>query len=92
MRVLYDAAVDALYLPFRRGARVDHSVVVDEKRILDFDDRGNAVGVEVLGASHGVRLSDLVDEYGLQSWAPDFPAIESFNFTREEGAEAETSQ
>lgn len=87
MRVLYDAAVDALYLPFRRGARVDHSIVLDDKRILDFDERGNAVGVEILGASHGVRLSDLVEEYGLQDWAPDFPAIESFQFAREDGAE-----
>ncbi|HEX2054368.1 MAG TPA: DUF2283 domain-containing protein [Actinomycetota bacterium] len=87
MRVLYDAAVDALYLPFRRGARVDHSVIVDEKRIIDMDERGNPVGVEILGASHGVRLNDLVEEYGLQSWAPDFPAIENFSFTREEGAE-----
>jgi uncharacterized protein YuzE len=87
VRVLYDAAVDALYLPFRRGARVGQSKVLDERRIIDMDDRGNPVGIEILGASHGVQLSDLVEEYGLQSWAPDFPAIEAFNFTREEGAE-----
>ncbi|HEX2178415.1 MAG TPA: DUF2283 domain-containing protein [Actinomycetota bacterium] len=92
MRVLYDAAVDALYLPFRRGARVAKSIVLDEKRILDMDDRGNPVGVEILGASHGVRLGDLTEEYGLQDWAPDFPAIEAFNFVREEGAEAEVQQ
>lgn len=92
MRVLYDAAVDALYLPFRRGARVSKSVVVDDKRIMDLDDRGNPVGIEILGASHGVRLGDLTEEYGLQDWAPDFPAIEAFNFTREEGAEAEIPQ
>ena len=88
MRVLYDAAVDALYLPFRRGARVSRSIVVDVKRIVDLDDRGNPVGIEILGASHGVQLSDLVEEYGLQEWAPDIPAIESFSFTREPGAEA----
>lgn len=87
MRVLYDAAVDALYLPFRRGARVDTSLIVDGKRIIDLDERGNPVGVEIMGASHGVQLSDLVEEYGLQDWAPDFPAIESFSFQREEGAE-----
>lgn len=87
MRVLYDAAVDALYLPFHRGARVGRSIVIDAKRIVDLDERGNPVGVEIMGASHGVQLSDLVEEYGLQDWAPDFPAIESFNFTREEGAE-----
>jgi uncharacterized protein YuzE len=92
MRVLYDAAVDALYLPFRRGARVAKSIVLDTKRILDMDDRGNPVGVEILGASHGVRLGDLTEEYGLQDWAPDFPAIEAFNFVREEGAEAEVQQ
>jgi uncharacterized protein YuzE len=87
MRVLYDAAVDALYLPFRRGARVDHSVVVDIKRIMDLDERGNPVGIEIMGASHGVQLSDLVEEYKLQDWAPDFPAIEAFRFTIEDGAE-----
>lgn len=87
MRVLYDGAVDALYLPFRRGARVDHSVVIDIKRILDLDERGNPVGIEIMGASHGVQLSDLVEEYKLHDWAPDFPAIEAFNFTIEQGAE-----
>ncbi len=87
MRVLYDGAVDALYLPFRRGARVDSSVIVDDKRIVDLDERGNPVGIEVMGASHGVQLGDLVEEYKLQGWAPDFPAIEAFSFTREEGAE-----
>lgn len=87
MRVLYDGAVDALYLPFRRGARVDHSVVIDIKRIMDLDERGNPVGIEIMGASHGVQLTDLVEEYQLESWAPDFPAIEAFSFTIEEGAE-----
>jgi hypothetical protein len=66
---------------------VDHSVVVDVKRIMDFDERGHPVGIEILGASHGVQLSDLVEEYKLQDWAPDFPAIEAFRFTIEEGAE-----
>jgi len=88
VRVLYDGAVDALYLPFRRGGRVDRSIVVDIKRIVDLDERGNPVGIEIMGASHGVQLSDLVEEYKLQGWAPDFPAIESFRFTAEEGAEA----
>ncbi len=87
MRVLYDAAVDALYLPLRRGGRVGQSIVIDVKRIVDLDDRGNPVGIEIMGASHGVQLSDLVEEYGLRDWAPDFPAIESFNFIREDGAE-----
>jgi uncharacterized protein YuzE len=87
MRVLYDGAVDALYLPFRRGARVDRSVVVDVKRIVDLDERGNPIGIEIMGASHGVQLTDLVEEYGLEGWAPDFPVIEAFSFTREEGAE-----
>lgn len=87
MRVLYDAAVDALYLPFRRGARVSESVVVDVKRTLDLDERGKPVGIEIMGASHGVQLSDLAEEYGLQDWAPDFPAIENFTFTAEDGAE-----
>lgn len=87
MRVLYDAAVDALYLPFRRGARVTHSVVVDAKRTIDMDERGKPVGVEIMGASHGVALGDLVQEYNLQDWAQDFPSIEGFEFRAEDGAE-----
>lgn len=66
---------------------MDRSVVVDVKRIVDLDERGTPVGIEIMGASHGVQLSDLVEEYGLEGWAPDFPAIEAFSFTREEGAE-----
>jgi uncharacterized protein YuzE len=65
MKVRYDTDVDALYVPLRPDVPVSRSVVVDANRVVDLDETGEAVGIEVLGASHGLRLTDLADRYGL---------------------------
>lgn len=77
MKVRYDTDVDALYVPLRPETPVARSVVVDANRVVDLDDTGEAVGIEVLGASHGVRLTDLTDRYGLGRFSEDLLLVQS---------------
>ena len=54
MKATYDAASDSLSIILRSGARVAES---DEGRpgvILDYDDEGNLVSLEILDASRRV--------------------------------------
>ncbi len=77
MKVEYDAAVDALYIHVQeRGVPVERSVVVDEGRVIDLDAAGNAVGIELLDVSEGVRLLDLVKRFGLLEVRGDLERLE----------------
>ena len=43
----YDSEIDALYANLGEGKYVDSDVIVDDI-ILDYDDKGNVLGVEIL--------------------------------------------
>ena len=77
MKVRYDNEVDALYVPVRQGTPVSRSIAVDVNRVVDLDASGQAVGIEVLGASHGLRLTDLADRYGLAEFAEALLLVET---------------
>jgi uncharacterized protein YuzE len=77
MKIRYDNEVDALYVPLRQDRPVARSVVVDVNRVVDLDASGEAVGIEVLGASHGLRLTDLTDRYGLGEFAEALLLVET---------------
>ena len=77
MKVRYDNDVDALYVPLRPETPVSRSVVVDANRVVDLDESGDAVGIEVLGASHGLRLTDLADRYGLGRYTEALLLVET---------------
>jgi hypothetical protein len=47
---------------------------------VDLDDRDRPVGIEILGASHGIRLLDLIDRFALESFRREFEAIEHYRF------------
>ncbi|HXK40320.1 MAG TPA: DUF2283 domain-containing protein, partial [Candidatus Paceibacterota bacterium] len=67
MKVLYDPEGDALYIPLGgRRTKVHRSICVDERRVVDIGAGGEALGIEILGASKGVRLADLVGRFDLQ--------------------------
>ncbi|MGW4065473.1 DUF2283 domain-containing protein [Amycolatopsis sp. NPDC004747] len=61
----YDAEVDALYIRLKEHIAAGESVRQvtvegvpgDSEVILDYDAGGILVGIEILGASHGVPLS-----------------------------------
>ena len=38
------------------------------------------MGIEVLGASHGVRLTDLVERFGLQEYRESLRKLEASRF------------
>jgi uncharacterized protein YuzE len=58
MRLHYDAEVDALYLKI-----VDEKIIESEEVqpgiVLDYDERGNVVGIEVLGMRKRIPDDDL---------------------------------
>ncbi len=81
MKVLYDREADALYVPLqKRGTAVHRSVFVDDATTVDLDIRGEPVGIEVLGASHGVRLLNLVERFDLKGYEDVFRGIENHRF------------
>ncbi len=45
--IQYDPNADAMYIPLRDG-EVDHTQPIDENTILDFDKKGNILGIEIL--------------------------------------------
>ena len=58
MKLHFDETADALYL------RLDDSTVVESEEVqpgivLDFDERGEVVGIEILRVKERVPLSDL---------------------------------
>lgn len=77
MRVLYDAEGDALYIPLRgRRSKVDRSVWVDDRRIVDLGPDDKPIGIEVLGASRRFALTDLGERFELGLAEEDLKAIE----------------
>ena len=80
MRFTYDDEADALYVMLREGVEAARSVVVDDDRVIDVDGEDRPIGIEVLGASHGVRLLELVEEFGLQAYVAHLEQIEKLRF------------
>ena len=61
MRITYDASADAVYL-YLSDSNASKSIKtrqIDEDINIDFDELNQMVGVEVLGASERLRLSEI---------------------------------
>jgi uncharacterized protein YuzE len=90
MRITYDDDADALYLYLGRSVSDDRpvarSVVVDDDRVVDLGEDGKPVGIEVLSASRGVHLSDLMAKFDLWSFEGHFRRIEAIHFSEPEFA------
>ncbi len=65
MRFTYDADADTLLVSLLPEAEIDRTVEVDENRHVDLDPSGAVVQIEVLWASAGVRLHDIIQRFGL---------------------------
>jgi hypothetical protein len=61
---------------------VARSIVVDDDRTVDMDDSDRVVGIEVLGASEGFILQDLVERFSLDAFAEHLKKLEQAKFQR----------
>ncbi len=79
MLVTYDSSADAAYLYLREAPVVSRSVFVDDDRVVDFDEDGEVVGIEILSASSGFEVADIIERFGLQARAPELlQAVKEF--------------
>lgn len=66
MLVTYDSSADAVYIYVQHGAQVARSVLIDDSRVVDLDDDGRVVGIEVLSPSPAFKLEDIIDRFHLE--------------------------
>ena len=60
MKIEYSKEADALYVYFKE-AYVTKSKEVEDGVIIDFDENGQLIGIEVLDVSNRFSLSDIVN-------------------------------
>jgi len=63
MKINYDEKADAVYIELRKG-KFAKNQKIDEATIIDLDNRGNVLGIEVLDASKNIpkRFLSKVEE------------------------------
>ena len=59
MRITYDASADAAYIYLVNGAECVETRQIDDDINIDFNHQDQIVGIEVLGASKRLRLSEI---------------------------------
>jgi len=64
--ISYSQESNAVYITLS-GEEVKRTRVIDDDRIVDYDAEGEVVGVELLGASFGIDLTDLPERDRLES-------------------------
>jgi uncharacterized protein YuzE len=83
VKYTYDDEADALYVHLQDEAEdlpVARSLIVDEGRVLDVAADGEFIGIEVLGASFGVHVSDLAERFGLMTFIDHLKRLEEVRF------------
>jgi uncharacterized protein YuzE len=58
MEITYDKEADALYIGFRKGD-FSSNKKMDDLTILDLDDKGQVLGIEILDASKRIPIDSL---------------------------------
>lgn len=59
MRMHYSQDADAIYIRLKED-RVHNTDEVTEDIIMDYDDKGNVIGIEILSASEKVDVHELL--------------------------------
>jgi uncharacterized protein YuzE len=62
MKLNYYPDTDSLYIDLAVKSSVE-SREVSEGVVLDYDDQGNSVGIDINNASHNLNLSEVVAMY-----------------------------
>lgn len=73
MQVRYDPEADAVYVDLREAQGRVRSRRIDEQRVLDYDERGDLVGVEFLFVSRGLSLDGLPEAQRIAEAMRSFP-------------------
>ncbi|MDY6769296.1 MAG: DUF2283 domain-containing protein [Candidatus Nanohaloarchaea archaeon] len=60
MKATYDSEADAMYIHVGE-AEVAETEVVDDTTVLDLDEDGTVIGIELLGISQRVSIPEEVD-------------------------------
>lgn len=61
----YDASVDALSIKLLPDATIARTIEIDDNRHVDLDEFGQVAQIEILWASEGVELNDIIDRFQL---------------------------
>ena len=59
MRIQYSQQADALYIRFKE-IDIKNSDEISDDIIADYDERGNIIGIKVLGASKNAEIKQLI--------------------------------
>ncbi len=59
MKITYDAAADAVYLRLSHSGGTVTTKQVDQDILIDFNQRDQVIGIEVLSASKRLKMSEL---------------------------------
>ena len=70
IRIRYDAKVDALYIRLREG-EIEESDEVSEGVVMDYDDAGLLMGIEILDASKILGGREMKVELALEGGSPE---------------------
>ena len=73
MQVQYDPEADAVYVRLREPRGSIRTDRVDERRLADYDERGDVIGVELLSVSRGVDLAGLSEAARIADAMRSFP-------------------
>jgi uncharacterized protein YuzE len=78
MKATYDPEADAMYVYLRGPSiTVARTAVLEDGRMVDFDEAGKPLGVEILEVKHrGVHLLDLVERFDLFGIQGDLERLE----------------
>jgi len=59
MKITYDKMVDAMYVYTGIKTKIDHTVEINDRLLVDVDKDGQVVGIEILDASSREGLKSL---------------------------------
>ena len=60
MEISYDKQADAMYIEFRKGEFAKNKKI-DDFTIIDLDDKGNILGIELLEVSKRIPIESLTE-------------------------------
>lgn len=64
MKIRYDSEADAMYINLRED-KIDHTQEIDDNTIIDFNKKGEVIGVEILFVKE--RNPNLLKEFKVEN-------------------------